>query len=365
MKTGTSPTASPIVHRAQANVRAVTKTQDAVDSALKSTPPTSPRLGKLIIRAAKSPERANNQDYIRTVSTVVGPTSPTSPQKQVRGAYVNMQEDEGKRSTAPSTGCSGTGRLEGTPVGQLVQKDTLHPKQNHVKPVDAPSRLRINNSVNIKGNKKRVICSPKKRNDIRRKTIVDTPVTHLNRRILNFKSGRDANLFPENLIAKGNTPKLARRLLVSDFDKLDGDQQLNNKENNVSQTDPVPTPTDESLDTLPSTPNTVQVERKIKRSESYRMANSPMLFIKKFSNQSYEKSNKIIRTPSEEIQEELLKERINYPETISSPEPPMKRTPEFSSQTLPSLLPTSPRPRATDIEPVRVLMYSGNDTEIW
>ncbi|XP_033322565.2 NHS actin remodeling regulator GUK-holder isoform X2 [Megalopta genalis] len=94
VREGVSPSPSPLLHRATPNVRAVTKTNDAVDGPTKLTPPTSPQLGKLIIRAARSPERASSPDYVRTPSTVVGPTSPTTAHRQVRGAYVNMQEDE-------------------------------------------------------------------------------------------------------------------------------------------------------------------------------------------------------------------------------------------------------------------------------
>ncbi|XP_076397389.1 NHS actin remodeling regulator GUK-holder isoform X1 [Megachile rotundata] len=95
VREGVSPNPSPLLHRATPNIRAVTRSNDAVDGpAPKSTPPTSPQLGKVIIRAARSPERAASPDYVRTPSMVVGPTSPTTPHRQVRGAYVNVQEDE-------------------------------------------------------------------------------------------------------------------------------------------------------------------------------------------------------------------------------------------------------------------------------
>ncbi|XP_076621799.1 NHS actin remodeling regulator GUK-holder isoform X3 [Colletes latitarsis] len=94
VREGASPSPSPLLHRAIPNVRAVAKTNDTVDGPSKSTPPTSPQLGKLIIRAARSPDRAASPDYVRTPSTVVGPTSPTTPHRQVRGAYVNVQDDE-------------------------------------------------------------------------------------------------------------------------------------------------------------------------------------------------------------------------------------------------------------------------------
>ncbi|CAK9833264.1 hypothetical protein ANTRET_LOCUS9976 [Anthophora retusa] len=95
VREGISPSLSPLLHRATPTVRAVTKTNDAVDGLTsKSTPPTSPQLGKVIIRAARSPDRTASPDYVRTPTTVVGPTSPTTPHRQVRGAYVNVQDDE-------------------------------------------------------------------------------------------------------------------------------------------------------------------------------------------------------------------------------------------------------------------------------
>ncbi|XP_018406627.1 PREDICTED: uncharacterized protein LOC108782768 [Cyphomyrmex costatus] len=95
VREGLSPSPSPLLHRAIPNIRAVTKNIDVVDApSIKITPPTSPQLGKLIIRAARSPDRATSPDYVRTPTTVVGPTSPNSPHRQVRGAYVNVQGDE-------------------------------------------------------------------------------------------------------------------------------------------------------------------------------------------------------------------------------------------------------------------------------
>ncbi|XP_024944911.1 mucin-4 isoform X3 [Cephus cinctus] len=94
VKEGLSPSPSPLLHRAQTTVRAVTRSADFVDAPVRLTPPTSPQLGKLIIRAAKSPDRAASPDYVRTPTTIVGPTSPTSPHRQVRGAYVNVQGEE-------------------------------------------------------------------------------------------------------------------------------------------------------------------------------------------------------------------------------------------------------------------------------
>ncbi|XP_046615467.1 uncharacterized protein LOC124302922 isoform X1 [Neodiprion virginianus] len=107
VKEGVSPTTSPLLHRAQATVRAVNRDlsirgRETTDCPESSTPPMSPQLGKLIIRAPKSPERAASPNYVRTPSTVVGPTSPTSPQKHLRGAYVNVQGEEDSALLAAS-----------------------------------------------------------------------------------------------------------------------------------------------------------------------------------------------------------------------------------------------------------------------
>uniref|UniRef100_A0ABD2X8Z5 WASP family protein member n=1 Tax=Trichogramma kaykai TaxID=54128 RepID=A0ABD2X8Z5_9HYME len=117
-----SPGQSPILRRAQVVPRAVIRTGDTVDAAsikptiIAETPKSSiagqaqQQLGKLIIRAAKSPERSVSPDYVRTPTTVVGPT-PTSatttttatPLSSIgaarlarQGAYVNVQGSEEK-----------------------------------------------------------------------------------------------------------------------------------------------------------------------------------------------------------------------------------------------------------------------------
>ncbi|XP_076645845.1 NHS actin remodeling regulator GUK-holder isoform X2 [Halictus rubicundus] len=125
VREGVSPSPSPLLHRATPNVRAVTKSNDAVDGPTKLTPPTSPQLGKLIIRAARSPDRASSPDYVRTPSTVVGPTSPTTAHRQVRGAYVNMQEDEDNTLLA----------IDSVPPHGIVQPPSYNspPKPNECK----------------------------------------------------------------------------------------------------------------------------------------------------------------------------------------------------------------------------------------
>ncbi|OAD60661.1 hypothetical protein WN48_05535 [Eufriesea mexicana] len=450
VREGVSPSPSPLLHRATPNVRAVTKTNDTVDGPTgKSTPPTSPQLGKVIIRAARSPDRAASPDYVRTPTTVVGPTSPTTPHRQVRGAYVNVQDDEGKTASGTSTDerdCTGcAGRLEaqctlatntrpndklnapltinGSPL--LSAKSTcrtaagtvaLAPSNKLLDP--NKSKLCSNKAIAENRSADVITCDenhppelpsdiPIPQKDHRAVNMVDPPMSVL--KLTNLRLDFEKSvLCPKNLRATGNTPKLSRKLLVSDLDtpnfcrkvtKLElrcEDQNVvsakesENRVRNDEKSLCVATTVNEfrlidrdaildsefaevCVDNNPARKPDMfrggsRIERKVKRSESYRMANSPIMFIKKFSCNG-EKSSKICRTPSEELQEELLKERINYPETISSPEPPIDSDVNFDMNVTISIPITtaakSPRPRATDIEPVRVLKYSGNDTEIW
>ncbi|XP_078032806.1 uncharacterized protein LOC144467746 [Augochlora pura] len=202
----------------------------------------------------------------------------------------------------------------------------------------------------------------------------------------------------KSLRPTGNTPKLSKKLLVSDLDtpsfyrkvaRLDVRSENrdscdpNDQEKSIADTfgdcisndervvldSPViiETCSDGNATKRSDGPREDRIEHKVKRSESYRMANSPIMFIRKFS--STTDRSKISRTPSEELQEELLKESINYPETVSSPEPRSDGNIGFNADATISVpqttVPKSPRPRATDIQPARVLKYSGNDTEIW
>lgn len=430
-----SPNPSPLLHRATPNVRAVTKSSDAVDGPTpKSTPPTSPQLGKVIIRAARSPERAASPDYVRTPSMVVGPTSPTTPHRQVRGAYVNVQDDEGKTASGTSTDerdCTGcAGRLEApcTPAPNPCRNDRVSTAlvTNGSPLLSAKSICRTADIVALSPSNKLLdtnkpkLCSNKTHTDDTNRDenhppviVNDTPVPQrqhsVDQSITESKSTNlrldfeKSGLYPSNLRPTGNTPKLSRKLLVSDLDtpnfsrkvtKLehhndDGntvevratESELRNGDKSLSV---VSTVSDSGLNPGVNVPDFAEtcldnssarkfevsrdrVERKVKRSDSYRMANSPIMFIKKFS-ANPEKSFKICRTPSEELQEELLKERINYPETVSSPEPQIDSNVNFDMNvtiSLPISVPKSPRPRATDIEPARVLKYSSNDTEIW
>lgn len=407
VREGASPSPSPLLHRAMPNIRAVTKSGDATDGPPNRTPtpPMSPQLGKLIIRAARSPDRAASPDYVRTPTTVVGPTSPTSLHRQVRGAYVNVQGDEGKTSSngdehRDCTGC--TGRLE-APCAASRSKDefrsvdgptvALAPSNKLPQPDKLVDKTRIchggsqldrsrrkadhdeNHPPEFNGDAPENVraCAPLK-------TSHSVSVNPANSR-LDFEK---SVLYPKILRATGNTPKLNRKLLISDLDtpsfrrrRSEADDRKIHEENAMlddctSANKSTSVDSAESDDQTSKKPNPMRddrADRKVKRSESYRMANSPIMFIKKFSASNVEKSSKICRTPSEELQEELLRERINYPETVSSPEPQIGGKVTFdTNRTATASIqsgPTSPRPRALDLEPARVLKYSSNDTEIW
>lgn len=411
MREGVSPSPSPLLHRAMPNIRAVTKNGDAVDGPTNirtSTPPTSPQLGKLIIRAARSPDRAASPDYVRTPATVVGPTSPTSHHRQVRGAYVNVQDDEGKTTsgTDEHRDCtSRASRLEARasaiassrskdesrqPLGNSnpasCNNNTKLPEPNPASAKDKIGNCHAGAQVDTKQRLDRdEHHSPELNGDAPEANVsrvtpskFDHPVgpSRANLR-LDFEN---SDLYPKSLRPTGNTPKLGKKLLISDLDtpnfcRKKPDSQNTVEENRESITCDNSSDKNASVDCAESDARAAKkfsapvrsdrTDRKVKRSESYRMANSPIMFIKKFSASQTEKS-KISRTPSEELQEELLKERINYPETVSSPEPRLVNSAAFDmkSTNVPSV-PISPRPRATDLEPVRVLKYSSTDTEIW
>lgn len=257
--------------------------------------PTS-RPGKLVIRAGKSPERTSERN--------------DREQKQTRGAYVNVLSEEGKRTehngVHESTDCTDGTDCNRGKVLRTLTSDTCH----------------FDNEII--------------------KSRVDT---------LNSKEN---DYCPEKLRSKGNTPKLTRKLLISNFDSPPSSSLLNSY-CDVSKV-------------LAETPENIPAnrERKIKRSESYRMANSPIMFIKKISC-NLDKSSKIIRTASEELREDLIKERINYPDSVASPtilESDFSES-SWNNSNCGVNSPASPRPRAQDLEPARVLKYSSTDTEIW
>lgn len=460
MKEGTSPSPSPLLHRAQTHVRAVTKTSDSVDGARKSesTPPTSPQLGKLIIRAAKSPDRAPSPDYVRTPSTVVGPTSPTSPHRQLRGAYVNVQGEEGKNAvggiTSTEHDCTeSTVRLDSNArepnerQQQRQQQQQQHQQHHRQRQLDQPEAHRHQSISNgspslasrhskalapsnkfhdTKDTQTKSFCAsrslgearqrervrgvdenhpPDSRVDVSRKIdeLDEKKVSVKNKSgvgsfgsSVNSRDERSAStelrhpvsarlsfeksgLCPANLRASGATPKLSRKLLISDLDTpsflrrnaaagKDGHESERSDSASLQDEDEKLCDQDDDGPTQKFDRAAERGDRKIKRSESYRMANSPIMFIKKFSGHS-EKSSKMFRSPSEELREELLKETINYPESVASPEPRVDDNTEFESGvnflSPVAIAPVSPRPRALDLEPARVLKYSGNDTEIW
>lgn len=402
MREGTSPSPSPLLHRAMPNVRAITKTGDAVDgpNVRTSTPPTSPQLGKLIIRAARSPDRAASPDYVRTPATVVGPTNPSSPHRQFRGAYVNVQGDEGKTSsTDEHRDCTGrTDRLEAPrtaiiPALRTNDECTRRPPGSPTLAL-APSNKLLEadesvDEVRICHGSSQVDRQTKRKSDHENYPPIQNGKTSVpSKVVLNSANSRLDFEKSGSKVPKvtGNSPKFSRKLLVSDLDtpsfcrkKSDHDSQNvieENAINDIEASDKNTTTDSAELDNQSAKKKSDsrsdnRVDRKVKRSESYRMANSPIMFIKKFSaNSQAEKSSKICRTPSEELQEELLRERINYPETVSSPEPRVDSNMTFDAKltatSIPiKVMPASPRPRAADLEPARVLKYSGNDTEIW
>ncbi|KAF3426310.1 hypothetical protein E2986_02439 [Frieseomelitta varia] len=424
VREGASPSPSPLLHRATPNVRAVTKTNDTVDGPSRSTPPTSPQLGKVIIRAARSPDRAVSPDYVRTPTTVVGPTSPTA-HRHVRGAYVNVQEDEGKAASGTSTverDCTGcAGRLEaqctlatndqpnrlnapltindGSPL--FSARSTCRTACGTIalapsNKLSDPSKSKFSSSKTARSaadatdrdeNHPPCLANDNPTQNRVSSRAGQASAVDLNATNLRLDFERSA-LCSNGSRPSVNTPKSSRKLLVSDLDtpnfcrkitKLDPrcDEEIGVRESDADESglNDRGTIVDSGFsETCPDNGHTKKsesfkvndrAERKVKRSESYRMANSPIMFIKKFSSNG-EKSSKICRTPSEELQEELLKERINYPETVSSPEPPHVNFDMNVTISIPvTTVAKSPRPRATDIEPARVLKYSGNDTEIW
>lgn len=445
VREGLSPSASPLLHRATPNVRAVPRSGDTVDHCPNrtSTPPTSPQLGKLIIRAARSPDRATSPDYVRTPATVVGPTSPTSHHRQVRGAYVNVQGDEGKTTSTSGTSadehrdCTGlrTGRLEAAPRTSAIapgSKDEPRPPggpthpgtvalapSNKLPEPDGSARI-CHGGSQVEHRPKRKVENHRDENrppaelngDVRETSVRAIAPRPSKNDPVSFNPARSrldfekSDLCPKILRVTGNTPKLGRKLLVSDLDtpsfRRRGLEAANDDGRNtvvevndtvaLTSTAPSAAPDDRDSDasesvsaelssgSLDNGRTTAAAGRsdaardrgKVKRSESYRMANSPIMFIKKFSSGADKSSSKICRTPSEELQEELLKERINYPETVSSPEPrPVDGNATYNvTIPLPTPVPVqtgpiSPRPRASDLEPARVLKYSSNDTEIW
>lgn len=109
--------------------------------------------------------------------------------------------------------------------------------------------------------------------------------------------------------------------------------------------------------------------RKIKRSDSYRLANSPILTTRKVINVEKLDIEDLIE---KEIAAELWKERINYPPTVSpvvSPKLCEKQCHIYSKAHAQEMLLASPNkipiPRDSLEHRARVLSVSATDTEIW
>ena len=345
----------------------MTRTSDAVDgdSQLRPNPTPNPpeptnhttsslpqpqQPGKVIIRAAKSPDRDASPDYVRTPATVVGPTGKAAPSRH-QGAYVNVQGEEGKTATGkrqnPNKASSAQSRM-----GRIREEAENRPPE-----VISKGVTRVRHPMSLRFRHK--TC-----NSLERKVLKPS--------LRQVNGGRVADrtaFYPPGLLPNGNTPKLTRKLVT--------EREL--VQPAKPSAEPITTPSSDNelpdLETEGIT-ETPKADRKLRRSESYRMANSPIMFIKKLSS-SAGNDKKIFRTASEELREDLLKERINYPETVvASPElddleDSSGAVMGFDNATtspvdaITSRLLRSPRPRATDIEPARVLKYSGMDTEIW
>ena len=349
-----------MLRRSQVTPRAVNRTApDTTDgtqtkpTVIGETPKTSKpqqqqqllQSSKLIIRAAKSPERTSSPDYVRTPATVVGPTTALSSTGAARlarqGAYVNIQ-GEGKTATSSFRAINGKRITVRNFDSAITNGKTVTNASDKIK---HPIPIRFRNGK-VNGSLERKAVKPHVRQNINR-----------------------LDVMPMSLRQNGNTPKLIRRLPVMDINDI-----LTNGEGKPNDS---PVGNKENSDSLPNgvikINSSPKNERKLKRSESYRLANSPIMFIKRFS--SIEKSpSKIVRTASEELREDLLKEKINYPETVASPEPDdidmndheTIETGDISECGIFGKLTTlSPRPRENDIEPARVLKYTGLESEIW
>lgn len=131
------------------------------------------------------------------------------------------------------------------------------------------------------------------------------------------------------------------------------------KNQNPTQTAPKPH-TD-----APETQNTIT--RKVKRSESYRMANAPLTLIPKSSLLERNKLG-VEERVEKEIAAELWRERINYPPTVS-PKLCEKQCHIYSKSFAQELLLASPNritiPADSSQHRARVLSASVADTEIW
>lgn len=183
---------------------------------------------------------------------MVGPTSPTTAHRQVRGAYVNVQEDEGKTVSGTSTDerdCTDC-------VGRLEARCTLDPRANETSTAlttkspllaskstcrTAPGTVALAPSNKVPDPNKPRLCL----NKVYIERSQDTTASDENHppelasdsfsaqnglgvtkvdavpsfRPTNLRLDFERSTFcPRNLRPTGNTPKLSKKLLVSDLD---------------------------------------------------------------------------------------------------------------------------------------------------
>lgn len=405
---------------------------DAVDGEIKSITTeeiNNAQLGKLIIRAAKSPDRSVSPDYVRKSATVIE-SNTTSQQRQTRqGAYVNVQgSDEGKTATIGLNRaiCINKDRINGksivdnnynknnnktTVVGTATtcNNNIMNNHSRIVRCIDSRV-LDKNNVINVNDAENKppplpIKTTPRrlhsmnlrfrhnKPNSLERKILKSNP-----RLLNNCSNTSKLELLPQSLKSSGDTPKLTRRssksfvlnntIVKSSVNGNNSIVNYNNKNDGGNKEEKkIDSIDNKNLLTIENgITETPRIERKLKRSESYRMANSPIMFIKKLSNSSTMSTSssfnnsdkKIFRTASEELRDDLLKESINYPDSVASPELVTTTTTptttcfdsddNLSSENFNCTtykIPNTPRPRATDLEPARVLKYLGTSTEIW
>lgn len=110
-------------------------------------------------------------------------------------------------------------------------------------------------------------------------------------------------------------------------------------------------------------PNTIN-NNKIKRSESYRLANMPLVAVTKADNVEID----LVEQIEKEIAEELWRERINYPPTVSPKmcdKHHMYHTQAYAREIVLNTVNRVPIPPDNCLHPARILSVSVADTEIW
>lgn len=347
---------------------------------------------KLIIRATVSPDRPISPKLVKTPTTsvitvpdAVSTITSAAPSK-LRGAYINVQGKEGKR-TAPKSSSGTRNFISNSNFNKKTDNYSLGRMTNqlnngNIRFSELPNGKRRINKIGeiraqyLESKNLRFASDSKLKNKL---SNFDAKLSKPSLQV-NFVKTK---VFHHSLSASGNTPKLSRRLSDTSEIKtklIETAADNSDKENSVKIANRTIAATQIVEGQNSSNDFSHTIDRKLKRSESYRMANNSITFIKKFSTNSstaLNESPKIFRTPSEEIREELLKETINYPETVASPEVEFPdenndalSSDEMSPQSILASalnlkIPQSPRPRATDLEVAKVLKYSGTETEIW